>query len=62
MKKRYICEMDEEDVRKIIANHFDVDVEKVELRAHLKIIGCGPMEREEHYVTCKVELKPNQMR
>lgn len=62
MKQKYFCELDEEDIAKIIADHFDVDVNKVSMSCRHAIVGFGPMEREEHCVSCKVELPVNKTR
>ena len=56
MNQKYFCELYEEDIAKIIADHFNVDVNKVSMSCRHAIVGIGPMEREEHCVSCKVEL------
>ena len=62
MKQKYFCELDEEDITKIIADHFNVDVNKVSMSCGHAIVGVGPMEREEHCVGCKIELSVNGTR
>ena len=62
MKKIYVCEMDEEEVVQTIANYFNVSRDKVKLNVGHEVIGVGPMERERHYVECRVELPANQTR
>ncbi len=62
MNKKIICELEEEEVRKTIADHYNVDMDKVTLIVGHEVIGVGPMERERHYVECRVELPANQTR
>lgn len=62
MNQKYFCELYEEDIAKIIADHFNVDVNKVSMSCRHAIVGFGPMEREEHCVSCKVELPVNGTR
>lgn len=62
MKYRYTCELNEKDIAQIIADRYNVDVKNVNLQAHMRLVGIGPAEGEEHFVTCKVELPANQMR
>lgn len=62
MNQKYFCELYEEDIAKIIADHFNVDVNKVSMSCRHAIVGIGPMEREEHCVSCKVELPVNGTR
>lgn len=54
--------MDEEEVVQTIANCFNVSRDKVKLNVGHEVIGVGPMERERHYVECRVELPANQTR
>ena len=56
MKKKCFCELDKEDIAQIIANHFGVDADKFVVNDGHKIVGVGPMEREEHCIHCEVEL------
>ena len=61
--KRTVCKLYEKDLIQIIADHFNVDTEKVELMAHLRMVEIGPQgDGEEHFVTCNVELPANQTR
>lgn len=62
MKKTYFCEMDEEEVKKIIADHFNVSSDKVRMIVRRKSFGVGPMEHERSCVECRVEMTANQTR
>lgn len=58
--KRTVCKLYEKDIIQIIADHFNVGTEKVELMAHLRMIEIGSQgDEEEHFVTCEVELPAN---
>ena len=58
--KRTVCKIYEKDIIQIIADHFNVGTEKVELMAHLRMIEIGSQgDEEEHFVTCEVELPAN---
>lgn len=62
MSRKTICELDEEEIRQVIADHFNVDTCKVTMIVKHEVRGVGPMEYEGHYVGCKVELTANAER
>ena len=41
MKQKYFCELDEEDITKIIADHFNVDVNKVSMSCGIRLWALG---------------------
>ena len=60
--RKTICELDEEEIRQVIADHFNVDTCKVTMKVGHKVCGVGPMEYERHCVGCEVELPENAER
>lgn len=62
MTRKTIQELNEEEIRKVIADHFIVDTCKVTLKVGHKVFGVGPMERESHFVKCEVEMPANAER
>lgn len=62
MKKTYFCDLDEEEVKQIIADHFDVSRDKVRMIVRRKMFGVGTMEHERSCIECRVEMTANQTR
>lgn len=62
MTRKTICELDEEELRQVIADHFNVDICKVMLKVGHEVFGVGPMESESHFVECEVEMPANAER
>ena len=52
---RTITHLDEDDIRRIIAKHFEVQTKDVTIDCYMETFGYGPNEHEEPVVRATIE-------
>ena len=52
---KQVIYLDENDVKEIVAKHFNTDASNVRIKINNETRGCGPMEETVHTATCEIE-------
>ena len=57
MKGECIITLTGSEIEMIIAKALKIDQKQVKLSVGHTVVGCGPMEREEHHVIAKINMQ-----
>lgn len=57
---KVVTELNEHDIRKIMATHYEVAEDKVQLYTRVYTDGCGPSERIKSEICMRIEKEDSQ--